>query len=246
MAGKRPVDQITYADLAEVAGVHWTTVRRHLGSKQEMRALLANKQEQLGLINKDTRTRILDAAMRVFAKYGYAEATLDHVAADAGLTKGAVYWHFSNKSELYLTLCERSLSRNSKLIPQHVEGILGSNNPPNALGAWIMDQFQECKTNPESFMLFFEFLTSSRDPDIKRKLHETFDQWYRQIGDMLTAYQENDMLRKDVDPMSMAVFIQSLLNGLHMAWLINPAGVQSERFVDDISRILWRSLEQDK
>ncbi|MGM1019086.1 MAG: TetR family transcriptional regulator [Bacillota bacterium] len=56
-----------------------------------MRALWAEKQEASGRSNTDTQTRILDASMRIFAKYGYAEATLNDVAAEAGMTKGAVY-----------------------------------------------------------------------------------------------------------------------------------------------------------
>ncbi|MBE0342781.1 TetR family transcriptional regulator [Paenibacillus sp. 28ISP30-2] len=149
-----------------------------------MRALWAEKQEASGRSNTDTRTRILDASMRIFAKYGYAEATLNDVAAEEGMTKGAVYWHFSNKSDLYLTLCERSLSQNSKRIPQQVEDILGAANPQNALDAWIRAPFKECVMDPGTSMLLFEFLTSSRVPVMKRKLSEAFDQWYGQIGDI--------------------------------------------------------------
>jgi len=55
-----------------------------------------------------TRERLLDAAEQTFCRLGVARATLDDVARAAGVTRGAVYWHFSGKAELFKALCERS------------------------------------------------------------------------------------------------------------------------------------------
>src|ERR1039458_9361995 len=51
-----------------------------------------------------TRARLLQAASEVFAKHGYDRASLDDVAAAAGLTKGAVYSSFASKDELFYAL----------------------------------------------------------------------------------------------------------------------------------------------
>ena len=48
-----------------------------------------------------TREAILDAAETLFYEQGVAGTTLSHIAASAGLTRGAIYWHFSNKLELF-------------------------------------------------------------------------------------------------------------------------------------------------
>ena len=47
-----------------------------------------------------TRRGILKAGMRVFLKKGYSSATLDDIAAEIGMTRGAVYWHFRNKEDV--------------------------------------------------------------------------------------------------------------------------------------------------
>ena len=44
-----------------------------------------------------THRLLLDAAERVFVRLGYQGATLDGIAAEAGFTKGAVYWHFRTR-----------------------------------------------------------------------------------------------------------------------------------------------------
>src|SRR5438270_5047268 len=54
---------------------------------------------------------LLDAAVRVFASKGYRNARLDDVAAEAGVTKGAVYHHFDNKEELLVRALDHHLAR---------------------------------------------------------------------------------------------------------------------------------------
>src|SRR5262249_6385152 len=48
-----------------------------------------------------SRERILDAAMEIFARYGYRRASMDQVAEAAGLTRQAVYHHFASKEALF-------------------------------------------------------------------------------------------------------------------------------------------------
>ena len=54
-----------------------------------------------------TREALLDAALRVFRERGVARTTLAEVAAAAGVTRGAVYWHFRDKAEVFTAVCER-------------------------------------------------------------------------------------------------------------------------------------------
>jgi TetR/AcrR family acrAB operon transcriptional repressor len=53
---------------------------------------------------EETRNSILGAAERVFFEKGVSNASLDDVAKAAGVTRGAIYWHFSNKTDLFLEL----------------------------------------------------------------------------------------------------------------------------------------------
>ncbi|HEY6609577.1 MAG TPA: TetR family transcriptional regulator, partial [Pseudomonas sp.] len=51
-----------------------------------------------------TRQRILDAAGAVFSRDGIAETTLEQIAQQAGVSRGAIYWHFKGKRDLLQTL----------------------------------------------------------------------------------------------------------------------------------------------
>lgn len=55
-----------------------------------------------------TREQLLDAAERVFCEHGVSRTSLAEVAAAAGVTRGAVYWHFKDKADLFEAMCERA------------------------------------------------------------------------------------------------------------------------------------------
>jgi len=50
---------------------------------------------------EEAKSRILDAANKVFAEKGYHEATMDDIAKRLGVSKGAIYLYFSSKEDLY-------------------------------------------------------------------------------------------------------------------------------------------------
>ena len=54
-----------------------------------------------------TRQGIIDAAREVFLARGVSRSTLGHIATQAGVTRGAVYWHFSNKTDLFHAMREQ-------------------------------------------------------------------------------------------------------------------------------------------
>src|SRR4051794_17803902 len=64
------------------------------------------------------RERLLEAAERVFAEHGYRGASVDRVAAAAGVTTGAVCWRFGSKEELFFALLDERMDR-------RVRGLMG-------------------------------------------------------------------------------------------------------------------------
>ena len=55
-----------------------------------------------------TRQRILAAARKVFARQGVTRTTFEEIAAAAGVTRGAIYWHFADKTELFFAMREQA------------------------------------------------------------------------------------------------------------------------------------------
>lgn len=101
LARERPFDEITIDDIIKAADLSRPAFYYHFaGGKEELRAKLV----QCGMLPQapaiDTRKAILEAALRVFARSGTSAATLEDIAAEAGVTRGTLTWHFHSKEDL--------------------------------------------------------------------------------------------------------------------------------------------------
>src|SRR5688500_5715041 len=77
--------------------------RRALDPRLDRRTRAARQEGREG------RDELLAAGLRVFARRGYRQAGVDEIAAEAGYSKGALYWHFAGKENLLLTLLEERI-----------------------------------------------------------------------------------------------------------------------------------------
>ena len=57
---------------------------------------------------QQTRETLIDAAEQVFAERGVSRTSLQEIAKAAGMTRGAIYWHFKDKAELFNAMMERT------------------------------------------------------------------------------------------------------------------------------------------
>src|SRR2546427_12168978 len=60
---------------------------------------------------EETRQRLLDSALGVFARHGYERATVDAIVREAGFSKGAFYVHFESKDDLFWAMLEQRINR---------------------------------------------------------------------------------------------------------------------------------------
>lgn len=101
LAEKRPFDDITIDEIIKTAELSRPAFYYHFaGGKEELRAELVRCGLLADTPTQDTRQVILEAALREFARSGVTAATLEDIASEAGVTRGALCWHFHNKDEL--------------------------------------------------------------------------------------------------------------------------------------------------
>lgn len=93
-----------------------------------------------------TRARLLDAAYAVFSTRGYSGATVDDIAVAAAVSKGAVYFHFASKEDIFVAVLLARISREERSLREAVEQ-RGERSPADVL---------------KHFLMFIEF--GERDP----------------------------------------------------------------------------------
>lgn len=101
LAEERPFDDITIDDIIKAAELSRPAFYYHFaGGKEALRAELVQRGCLRETPTQDTRQLLLEAALRVFARAGISAATLEDIAAEAGVSRGTLTWHFHSKDEL--------------------------------------------------------------------------------------------------------------------------------------------------
>ena len=133
-----------------------------------------------------TRARLLDAARGVFIATGYRGATLDSIAARAGFTKGAVYWHFPNKQALFLALVAESIAATTVIL----ETMLSENSDDPVAMRAAAGRFADGVDERETLPIFgVELEIETRGDPSFRSLHqELIDKHEKALAAFLGRY----------------------------------------------------------
>lgn len=143
----------------------------------------------LGARRLETRTKLLDAAVEVFAEAGLQGASVLAICSRAGFTRGAFYSNFRSKEQLFLALLEREFAQradNLRAKANELEPVLREQrsciSPPQAAN-YIVDFFAPSHDATAWFVLEAEFLLlAMRDPSIAPGYHDFMERFYADIA----------------------------------------------------------------
>ena len=256
LAGEKPAKDISLAELARASGVSWPTVRRHVGGRDGLPRFL----EAIGAVSADaaapqgagagadatdTRSRILQAAFRTFARHGYSGATLDDVAADAGLTKGAVYWHFAGKDDLCMALIEERFRREAVRIPDDIREAVREGAGERALLAFLAHEVRQARKAESWRRLGLEFVSRSRNPDLRRRYGELARKIHLDTIPVVQELIDSGVFAKDLDPKALAFTWRCILLGLGLWMTQDPDGVDFDAMAPRLAQVMWRGMAPD-
>lgn len=234
VARTRPVADISFVDIAREAGVSPQTALRHLKSKAHMAELLGMPAD----MPLDTRSRLLVAAGRVMADKGYAGATLDDIGAAAGVTKGAIYWSYASKADLFLDLVDQRAKSDWTQIERWVDAAIKAADGATALRqvlTLVLDRVQADRDWPR---LYLEFMAQTRDPEVLARLSRYQAEGLQSIAAIVRRLQTAGAIpaRKDAD--RLALLIAAFFDGFVVGALLNPRPLPAESLATDFAGLL--------
>jgi AcrR family transcriptional regulator len=173
-----------------------------------------------------TRTRLLEAAGLVFARKGVAEASLDDIAAEAGLTKGAVYSNFASKEDLINALLDHRLGAPSDAIPHLIDSHAPQADQASEAGRLFMSLIGNER---DAYLLEFEFmLYLARHPEA-RDPERYLARRNAMAGVMASRAAEAGVtLPLPAEDLTAALF--ALGQGIALERLINPEAISPDLF----------------
>lgn len=170
-----------------------------------------------------TRDSILDAAEKLFAEQGVSRTTLQHIASEAGVTRGAIYWHFLDKGALLQAMMERV-----KMPLEEAMLLLDANeggDPVQDLREYVMTVLRVTASDPKARRVFeivtlkMEFVAEAVVMREGRREKQLI--WMQRVETRLKQAKALGSVRQDLDPVTVANGMWIIMDGLIRNWLFD-------------------------
>jgi TetR/AcrR family transcriptional repressor of nem operon len=159
-----------------------------------------------------TRERLLQAAFREVYKSGFQSAGLDAILAAAGVTKGALYYHFNSKEALGYAVVEEIIAPDNR--GQWLRPLENCEDPIEALIGTV----QELSVQPEVVrggcpLINLAQEMSPLDGGFRQRLATIFRDWQEGVAAALRDGQKHGKVRRDLEPAQTAGLLIAMVEG---------------------------------
>jgi AcrR family transcriptional regulator len=174
---------------------------------------------------RDTREHILAAASRVFARNGFHATSLDAVAEEAGFSRGAVYYNFADKEELFLELLDRRCAERAQDLREVFSDGGDDVDATSRQAQLAAQQALDAMTgDPEWRALYLEFLAhAARNPAFRRRFARRTDEMRGALEDVVVERAQPFADTLGMEPAQLAVVIDALGTGLWAQHMLHGA-----------------------
>lgn len=179
-----------------------------------------------------TREQILDAAEMVFHRQGVSRSTLSDIASEAGVTRGAIYWHFKNKQDVLNAMIERITLPLETLAEASTD-----TNEPDPLGRHrdvlisLLTNLAHDERQRRAFEIMFQKceLTEENQDILNRHrdaVHRASERTRRTFDNAVRKGQ----LPASLDTQVAATLLHCQIHGLIDSWLLTPERINLEEY----------------
>ena len=181
------------------------------------------------------RDELLAAALRVFAERGYRQAGVDEIAAAAGYSKGALYWHFSGKEDLLQTLLEERIDPPMR----ELVALLESAPPERDMSVEASREFaRKLSEQRDAALLEREYWSLAiRDPELRARYAERQAQLRTSLAAALEARGRHLGTPGLMPAEDLARIVMSIIAGLTVDELVEPGSVAPELLGETLALI---------
>lgn len=190
----------------------------------------------------ETRSRLLDEAAKLFCTKGVGKTSLDDIGKSAGVTRGAVYWHFKNKDDILEALWEESGS--PERVPDTESASGRDADPLVYLQYRAIQTLQDAAENErirQVWTLVFHKMELDSSP-LTAHMTKSRRECRKGVLGLFKAAKEVGAIDSalDADLLTSAYF--AYLDGLIYNWLRNPKELKLAKKAEDLVELFFRNL----
>ena len=179
----------------------------------------------------NTKNQILDAALKVFVKSGYAETTMNDIVEKSGLSKGAIYHYYSSKKDLFLSLIDYW---ENYFFVNIINKDLSISSSDNLLRDITQDVIKTFKSNKHIFLAELEFWSlANHDSEVRKRTTALYVKLLDLFKKIISkGINEGDYKNLNLDVASLSVM--TALQGVIWFSIFEKSNISAEKYLNDV------------
>ena len=190
----------------------------------------------------NTEERILNQSMRFFLEKGYHGTSIEDITEAAGITKGALYWHYEGKEDLIKTIIQKWEKEFLDALIRKVGDVNGG----------AMDKFEKMFRYTAAFAYHHRELCASfttvaaelvgAHHSIESQFRRIYKKYQGFLSNLILQAKKEKVFKKEIDADLAALVIMSFHDGILFQWYMNRNEIDGEAFVKTYKTILVDGL----
>jgi AcrR family transcriptional regulator len=164
--------------------------------------------------------RIVEAMRSSVARRGISGSTFEHVAREAGVSRGLLHYYFGTKEALLVEVVRRDTEHR---IARLDEPLGGAKSVDELLGVLVANLEDSIQNEPGFWVLLFDLFTAGRrNPEILREVGELFNRTRDHVADILRAKQAEGVISPRLDLSAVVAVLFAMADGIALQVLSDP------------------------
>jgi AcrR family transcriptional regulator len=185
------------------------------------------------------KEQILDAALNVIVENGYHQSRMDDIVSTSGLSKGAIYWYYKSKKDVYLDLVNHWVIRYSDTLLDIPKDNLSACKQLKKMFNTFFNQFEN---DPIVFKALLEFWSiASRDKDFNQKFEKVTLNFIQYLETIIQKGVDSGEL-KNVNPKIAALSIMVVIEGISWFTIFDVNRVTAKEYTDTVTEFIISGL----
>lgn len=176
-------------------------------------------------VSEERKTQILAAATKVFTERGFADARMDDIVTEAGLSKGALYWYFDSKDAIIISILDQIFDYETG----HVRELLERENSAKLkLEVFIETMIKDLEKMKPLMPIFFDFWSLSVR---KQTINQAIKKYYQSFLDMIEPIIEDGIEQGEFRPVNVkeiAIAMGAIYEGTILLYVYFPELIDFE------------------
>jgi AcrR family transcriptional regulator len=165
-------------------------------------------------------SRIVEAMRSSVARRGISGSTFEHVAREAGVSRGLLHYYFGTKEALLVEVVRRDTEHR---IARLDEPLAKANTADDVLAVLVADLEDSIQNEPGFWVLIFELFTAGRrNPEIQREVGELFNRTRDHVAEIFRAKEREGVLSFRTDADAVVGLLFALADGIALQVLSDP------------------------